>query len=111
MFMSAVKLIWLCINKNFHSENMQKEQKRCVVSESQLFPRLAQNLTSETQQTFYEYCIEWQQWETDAICVSIFINTQMIQITEVIHILNTFLLNLLVILTVLACFYVTLLTD
>lgn len=47
----------------------------------------------------------------DAICVSIFINTQMIQITEVIHILNTFLLNLLVILTVLACFYVTLLTD
>lgn len=58
MFMSAVKLIGLCVNKNLHSENMQKERERCVVSEFQLFPRLSQNLTSETQQTFYEYYIE-----------------------------------------------------
>lgn len=69
---------------------MQKERKRCVISEFQLFPKLSQNLTSVTQQIFYEYYIEGQQWETDAICVSIFVNTQMIQITEVIHILKFF---------------------
>lgn len=41
MLMCAVKSIWLCINKNFHFENMQKEPKCCVVSEFQLFPRLS----------------------------------------------------------------------